>query len=158
MQSILTIALNDLKAVLRERGTRITLFAVPVIMTVFLGLALGGGSASIQMDVIRADPADPLAAKFVSLLRDEAGSQFIVCDLAAPSADQSGCNLSDLNSGTDLQTFANARVKASTSFAAITVPAGFGTDTLAGKSTTLTFTQQGGLNAPGIIQEKVNAV
>src|ERR1700694_5487954 len=110
MNGIITIARNDLRAIVRDRGSLITLFVVPGFMTIFLGLATGGSNQAGTIDVVRPATADPLTAQFISLLRAEGGQQFIVCDLADPANQPQACNLDA--SLTDVRAAAEARVKA----------------------------------------------
>src|SRR5690242_1521977 len=140
MREIFIIALNDLRAQFRERGTLITMFAVPVVMTVFLGLAIGGASSNagpVLIDVIRNDTTDPLATQFVQLLRNEGGDAFAVCDLADPSHQSADCKL-DKVSG-DLRTFAESRIKDTTSLAAISIPTDFAKNINAGQDVKIDF-------------------
>jgi ABC-2 type transport system permease protein len=161
MREILIIALNDLRAQFRERGTLITMFVVPVIMTVFLGIAISGASAPsgpVPIDVIRTNPADPLAIKFVDLLRTEGGDAFVVCDLADPAKQSKACELDKLTNDTNLRSFAESRLKDTTTLAAVSLPPDFGAKLNAQQSVKIDFIGQGGLNAPQQIQQKVDAV
>src|SRR5258706_13149049 len=107
MREIIIIALNDLRSQFRERGTLVTMFAVPVIMTIFLGLAIGGASSKtpVLIDVRRSNNSDPIASKFVDLLRAEAGDAFVVCDLAGASKQNGSGKLHKLIPRTDMLTF-----------------------------------------------------
>src|SRR6266849_10811044 len=98
MRQILNIALNDLRIMLRGRGTRLSLFIIPVIMTILIGAATGTTSSfTAVVDVIRSDPGDKLASDFVTQLRAEGGSQVVVCDLGAQAAQ---CKLDGVTVGT----------------------------------------------------------
>lgn len=160
MREILIIALNDLRAQFRERGTLITMFAVPIAMTVFLGLAIGGSSASgpVLIDVVRNNPNDALSTQFVSLLRTEGGTAFAVCDLADAGKQPADCKLDKLVAGTDLRAFAESRVKDTTTLAAVNIPADFGEKLNAQQQVAIDFIGQTGLNAPQQIQQQVDAV
>src|SRR5438128_10111874 len=94
MRQILNIALNDLRITLRGRSTQLSLFVIPVIMTLLVGSATGGGSFTAIVDVIRSDPGDKLSSDFIALLRAEGGSQIVVCDLATIGKENSQCKLS----------------------------------------------------------------
>lgn len=158
MRDILNIALNDLRAVLRERSTLITIFVVPVAMTIFLGFAFGASSSVGVIDVLRPDAGDQLSTQFVELLRTESGKQLIVCDLVNLSAQPAECNLGDLKSGTDLRATAEDRVKNGATLAAVALPTQFTADLQAGKSIAIGYIVKGGLNAPQLIRQKVEAV
>ncbi len=159
MQGIITIARNDLSAVLRDPGLRISLFVVPIIMTIFLGLANSGGATQAgTIDVVRADTSDAFSAKFVDLLRTEAGKRFTLCDLSSTDKQPADCNLADLKPGTDVRAAAEERIKNSTTLAGLILPAGFGANVQAGKNVTLEYIGQSGLNAPAIVRQKVDAV
>ncbi len=160
MREIIIIALNDLRSQFRERGKLVTMFAVPVIMTIFLGLAIGGASSSapVLIDVGRSNNSDPMASKFVDLLGAEAGDAFVVCDLADASKQNEACKLDKLTPGTDLRTFAEARIKDTTTLAALSIPADFGDKLNAQQNVNIDFIGQSGLNAPQQIQQKVDAV
>jgi len=156
MSGILTIALNDIRALVRDRGSLVSLFAVPVIMTIFLGLATSGSSQAGTIDIVRPTTADPLTMQFIQLLQTEGGQQFIVCDLAAVTPQPKSCALP--TSISDPRALAETRVKANTTLAAVVIPASFDADLHAGKAVTLGYIEQGGLNAPQLVQQKVDAV
>ncbi len=159
MNGIFNIALNDLKTVLRDRGSALTLFIVPIIMTVFLGLATTAGSSEAgTIDIVRPAQADALTTQFISLLRAEGGVQFTVCDLADAAAQPASCGLSDLKASGDLRALAEDRVKNTSTLVAIVIPANFAADAQAGKSVPLDYVGQGGLNAPQVVRQKVDAV
>src|SRR5579859_5683666 len=128
MRQILNIALNDLRITLRGRSTQLTLFIVPVIMTILIGSATAGGNFTAIIDVIRADPADKLASDFVAQLRAEGGSQLIVCDLASSNEQNAQCKLpsgTEKSTVADQTTLARQRVEQDVTLAAVTIPAGF---------------------------------
>ncbi len=156
MSGILTIALNDIRALVRDRGSLVSLFAVPIIMTIFLGLAIGGSSQAGIIDVVRPANADPLTMQFISLLRTEGGQQFTVCDLAATTPQPDTCAM--VTPPGDLRAAAEARVQATTTLAAIVIPAGFDADLHVGKAITFDYIGQSGLNAPQVVRQKVDAV
>lgn len=159
MHGIITIARNDLSAVLKDPGLRISLFVVPIIMTIFLGLANSGGAPQAgTIDVVRADPSDAFAVKFVDLLRTEAGKRFTVCDLSNADKQPADCNLADLKPGADLRAAAEERIKNSTTLAGLIFPGGFGSDVQTGKNVALEYIGQSGLNAPALVRQKVDAV
>jgi ABC-2 type transport system permease protein len=160
MRNILTIAGNDLRILFGQRGTLLSLLAIPIGITIILGLVLSGNSTAGAIDVVRLDPSDPVASQFVDLLRKEGGSQFFICDLNTPTSQVSDCGLkSDApTTVSDLRTEAETRIKDSASLSAIVLPDDLNSDLLAGKSTKIDFLSQGGLNAPALVQQKINAV
>ena len=165
MFNVFFIALNDLRALLRERGTLIGLFAVPVAITIALGLVFSttpGGIAG-TIDVIRTDPADPLAQQFVALLRIEAGSTFVICDLRdATVSDACGIKAGDVPATADvtlLHVLAEARIKNNAGIrpVAVVIPANFNTDLTADKETQIEYLVTAGLSAQTSSQQLVNA-
>src|SRR5262249_13198155 len=125
------------------------------------GSATAGGNFTAVVDILRTDPGDKLAADFVAQLRAEGGSQLIVCDLAAIDEQNAQCKISkgtDKTTAADQMTLARQRVERGDTLAAVTIPAGFSNDLLQGKNVQIGFISQGGLNAPQIAREKVDAV
>ena len=48
MRNIWNIAINDLRVYLKEPGTLINLFVMPIVFAVVLGFGMGGGSPTTQ--------------------------------------------------------------------------------------------------------------
>src|SRR5579872_3234483 len=150
MDAILTIALTQLRTQLRGRGALITLFVVPIVMTIFLGGAFGGSSAAQVVDVVRT-PNDDLASKFVDLLRAEGlkpagGTQYVICDLAVSSGQPAECKLPDTASA-DSTTLAARRLDTGASQGAVSLPATFSADLTGGKNVQVTVNIKNNITA-----------
>ncbi|MEP7290015.1 MAG: ABC transporter permease [Chloroflexota bacterium] len=166
MPAILTIAFNQVRSTLVERGSLISLIAVPLVMMIFLGSAVNGSAPTGEIyDVVRShDPNDVLALQLVALLRADGEKQiqgkdrFIVCDLAQPADQPEPCKLSSLKSDDDLAAFAKQRVDDSTVKASISLPADFTNTLRSGKTVNVTVDAQGGPTAAQSIQQQVAAV
>jgi ABC-2 type transport system permease protein len=161
MREILTIALNDVRNTFSERSVLISLIVVPVIMTVFLGSALGGSDGSIRIDVIRAESAGTLGQNFVDLLKQEGGAGFLVCDLSDPAEitnKGNQCGLDDLTPDANVVTYAEKRIEDGVTYAAVILPSGFTNNLLAGKNVSIEQIGKNGMTAPQIISQKVDAV
>jgi ABC-type Na+ efflux pump permease subunit len=76
MRRIWVIALNDLRASLRDRGTWINVFVLPIFMTILLATVSQSSSDGGRIDVLALDPADASTANFVGVLQRELGSTF----------------------------------------------------------------------------------
>jgi ABC-2 type transport system permease protein len=119
MRNILTIARTDLRIFFADRGNLISLFILPVVMTLFLGGAFsGGGPAHIFVDVLDADQS-PHSQQLIAELRD-ANPTLVIC----PADGAELCGL-DPDTSLDLET-AQARVRAEDTQAALVIPAGYG--------------------------------
>lgn len=181
MRSILTIALTDLRALFRQPSTYLSVFAVPIGITIALGLVFGGGSSGPAGTIYVARPAhpatppgekganpgpDPLGAEFVDLLRAEAGSEYVVCDVEDPANQPSACNLSaaDTAPQTSLDTqeaLIKERIKNNVGAypVGVVVPEDFDTASsdIAEQNTTIEYLSQPGLNANQLTRQKVDA-
>ncbi len=72
MQVVLTIALNDLKLLLRDKANAFFTFIFPVLIAVFFGLLFGGGGGQRPLDLVVLDESgSAAAAKFVKDLDDD---------------------------------------------------------------------------------------
>jgi ABC-2 type transport system permease protein len=159
MRSIWIIALNDFRATLRERGTWINVFILPIFMTVLLAMVTQTNANGGRIDVLPLAPNDPSAANLIGLLRKELGTTFTLCDLSAPEKVPDSCDL-DLKAKatTDLRTLAESRVKTFKTAAALVIPADFGIKLNSGMSVTLDYIAPDGQNASAQLQQKVDAV
>jgi ABC-2 type transport system permease protein len=155
MRQLIDIALHDLRITLQGRGAQISLFIVPVIMTVMIGLATTPGTSTFRLDVIRTDPADVLANDFIAQLRAEGGSSLILCDLSQPAEQDTRCNLNALQP--DLQAFAQQRVQDGAVLAAVVIPVNFNADLLAGKNVQLGFISKDSLGTAQVVRRLVDA-
>ncbi len=158
MRRLLDITLIDLRVNLQTRGTLMMLFFVPAIMTVLIGLAISPSQATYEIDVMRADPTDKLADDFVAQLRTEGGQTVILCELGQPTQQDTRCKLDDLKADVDLQTAARQRVESGTALAAVTIPAHFGDDLLAGKDVQLGFVSKDALGTAQVARQKIDTI
>jgi ABC-2 type transport system permease protein len=166
MRGILNIARTQIRLQLSHRGALIMLFVVPLVMMVFIGGATGGfGGQTAVLDVVHtADPADPVAEKFISLLRADGKEQvagkeeFVVCDLAKPAEQPEACKLADFKAGDDALAFAKKRVNDSVTQAAINLPQNFAADLQAGKQVTVQVITNGSPTTVQTVQQYVDAV
>ncbi len=182
MRSILTIALTDLRALFRQPSTFISVFAVPIGITIVLGLVFSGGNSGpagtiyiVRIGSTAFTPTmpesgpDPIGQKFAELLRAEAGSEYIICDLGASEpAQPSACNL-EPNDQTQVlsrqaslgmqRTLAEDRIKNNVGVypVAVVIPENFTADLQAGKNITVEYLAQPGLNANQLTRQKVDA-
>lgn len=159
MREILNIALNDLRNSFAQRGVWINLVAVPIVMTIVIGLVNGGsGSRTYVVDLLSDPASGAYATRFVELLQQEGGAGFVICDVRQAASQAEDCGLKDVSTDTDLRALVEQRVKDSNSIGAVMLPANFTDDLLANKSVKLELLGKGGLNAPQIVRQKVDAV
>lgn len=159
MRDIINIALNDLRRTFADRSILINILVVPIIMTVVIGMVNGSSdSTRYYVDVLSDPSAGEYATGFVALLKQEGGDQFIVCDLRDPASAAEGCGLKDIAPDADLRKLAEDRINDTATTGAVLLPAGFTEALLAGNAAKIDVLGKGGLNAPTIVQEKVDAV
>jgi ABC-2 type transport system permease protein len=152
MRNILTIALNDVRLTLQERGTLITLFVVPIAMMIVIGSATAGGTARLTLDVVNnADPQDPYVAEFIGLLNARQSDQFAVCLYGEPAC--------SVIAGEDATITAQDRVRDGDANAALIIPANFGESIRSGETVPLTLIgREVGTTAPQLVQQQIDAV
>jgi ABC-2 type transport system permease protein len=159
MREIITMMQNDLRNTFAERGIWVNILIVPIIMTVIIGLAGGGGAATIYTVDLLIDPAaGAYAERFSDLLRKEGGTGFRICDLRQAQTQDEGCRLGEVAADADLKALAEERLRGSRSIGAVILPAGFTEALLAGQAVKVDLLGKGGLNAPQIVRQKVDAV
>lgn len=159
MRKVINIALTQVLQQLREAGSVITLFVVPLIMMYFIGSFSTGFRPSTQVfDVVRAAESGDLADKYVAMLRADGETQvsgvqrFIVCDLGSGAAPQpEGCKL-------DQSTDPKQRLEDGTANATITLPDGFSADLRAGKAVRVQVQIKGDVSFVQTVNGYVNAV
>lgn len=157
MRAIWIIALNDFRATLRERGTWINVFILPIFMTVLLAMVTQTNANGGRIDVLPLAPNDPSAMKLITLLSKELGTTFTLCDLSAPEKASDSCDLKD-KATSDLRTLAETRVKTFKTAAALVIPADFGAKLNTGAPVALDYIAPDGQNASAQLQQKVDAV
>ncbi len=160
MRAVWTIAQYHLVLMFKDRATFLIGLLMPALMIVLLGVALGGeGGRTIRVDVLDED-ASALSAQLVQALRAEmqAGDGvFVLC--AYREGAQEGCKLpEDIAERTETwQEVAEARLRDTDAFGALVIPAGFEEALRDGESVTLRLIASADLNAPLLIQQKVEA-
>jgi len=122
MQRILAIALNDLRVYFSEVGNLIGLIALPVGLTLMLGLTLGGdgGTSTVFADVIDNDQSAE-SAQFIATIQ-QVNETLILCP--QDNDEDNRCGLED---DTTLTTESSIeRVRNSNLSALIVIPEGYG--------------------------------
>lgn len=153
MRQTLTIALNDLRIFLVDRGNLISLLLVPIAMTLIIGFVSGGSTDSgperVRVDLLDIDQSE-LSREFTAALR-EANSALALC----PLDDAEFCQIGD-DAEFD-RDWALSRLQEETSLAAIEIPAGFAEDVRAFRPVKIIFWSLEDSIAPGYIQQAVEA-
>lgn len=167
MRPIIDIAINQIRAELNARSSLLTLFVIPIVMTIIIGMVSLGPTASggALLDVSHStDPADDLAFKYVDLLRGTGKQQsggkdrYIICDLTNPAEQPTQCKLSGLKAGDDLVAFARQRVEDNVTLAYLAFPEGFSSDLRSGKTINVQLGTKAGLTAAQTLQRDLDAV
>ena len=120
---IIHLMLKDLSQILRDRKSLLFLVLMPIIFTLFMGVALGSNTSTdtrLSVAYVTADPGGVLSQQLENLLNDSGAIRLI----SIPS---------------DQASQAPARVRAGEFSAAVSVPGGFSEQTLAGQSVKLTL-------------------
>lgn len=159
MRNMVNIAILDLRVFLADRGNLVTLIAMPVVMAVILGGALGGGGPSIvRLDVIDLDGSD-LSQQLMADLRAE-NEVLVLCP-----ADQDEEDLCQLNAVEGLEDpaaltveQAQQRVADGVTAALLVIPAGYGADVQAFHEITLPYYSQANLTTGDAVLPSVQAV
>lgn len=165
LRNILIIAFNQIRTQMSERGALIMTFLVPLLMMTFIGIATGGmGGGTRTVDVIRPQD-DPMADKFVALLRSDGAKlvnnspQFVVCDLSSGEAQPESCALKEYTPESTPNTIGEARLKDSVVSGTIVLTERFGADLEAGLQTAISVRVRGNDPTSGqVISGYVGAV
>lgn len=151
MNKLLSIALNDLKIALKEKGIWINLVIIPIILIFIIGLVNGGfGSATPKtyVDVFDNDQS-PLSAQFLQSVRD-LNPNIILCPLDNDEAD--GCKLK----GATLDiTTSQKRVEDRVVSAIIEIPTSFEQTLLAGEPTQVIYRSSENLAQPSALLQSI---
>ncbi|MCU0482064.1 MAG: ABC transporter permease, partial [Anaerolineae bacterium] len=151
MNKLLSIALNDLKIALKEKGVWINLVIIPIILIFIIGLVNGGfGSTTPKtyVDVFDNDQS-PLSAQFLQSVRD-LSPNVVLCPLDNDEAD--ACRIDDATLDT---TASQQRVEAGFVRAIIEIPAGFEQTLLAGEPTQVIYRSSENLAQPSTLLQSV---
>lgn len=156
MRILLTIAWNDLRLTLSDRGVLANMFVVSVVLTVIVGFAnsmIGGGSGDISLivDVIDKD-GSALSADYLDALH-EANTNLILCPM--DNDDDDICRLSGAALDEEL---AVERLTEETSLALIEIPTGFASALADGDDVSITFRSSEGASSPQYIAQTVQSV
>ncbi|MBN1428752.1 MAG: ABC transporter permease [Anaerolineae bacterium] len=156
MRILLTIAWNDLRLTLRDRGVLANMLIVSVVLTLIVGFAnsmIGGGSGDISLlvDVIDEDDTT-LSADYLAALR-EANADLVLCPM-----DNDNDDICDLNGDTLDEDLAVERLTAETSLALIEIPLGFASALDSGDDVIITFRANPDVGSPQYIVQAVQAV
>lgn len=157
MRSIWIIALNDFRASLRDRGTWINVFILPIFMTILLSAVTQSNASGGRIDVLPLNPNDSASANLITLLKNELGSRFTLCDLGKPEQAPNECDLKGKATG-DLRALTEQRVKTQKIGASLVIPADFGDKLKSGSPIALDFIAPDDQNAAAQLQQKVDTV
>lgn len=151
MNKLLSIALNDLKIALKEKGVWINLVIIPIILIFIIGLVSGGFGSSTPktyVDVYDNDQS-ALSAQFLQSVRD-LNPNVVLCPLDNDEADS--CQIDDaILDVTDSQ----QRVEAGFVRAILEIPAGFEQTILAGEATQVIYRSRETLGQPSALLQSV---
>jgi ABC-2 type transport system permease protein len=150
---VLQIAVNDLRLFMVNRANLIGLLAIPVGMTLILGIFIpsGDGPSRIRVDLIDHDSGE-VAAQFLQSLR-QANSSIVLCPL--DNDEEDFCQLE--GSPTLGSQQALERVREGDSLALIEIPAGFSEQVQAFESVQIRYVSLESFSAPSYIRQAVDA-
>ncbi len=151
MNKLLSIALNDLKIALREKGIWINLVILPVILIIIIGLVNGGFGSSTPktyVDVYDNDQS-ALSDQFLQSVRD-LNPNVILCPLDNDEADS--CKLKDVTLDA---TTSQKRVEDRVISAIIEIPPNFEQTLLAGEPTQVIYRSGETLAQPSALLQSV---
>ncbi len=156
MQTILNIALNDLRVIFRERGVWVNLVIIPIVLAYAVGFANGATNTTapttpdIIVDVIDSDNS-ALSAQFLQNVR-EANTALRLCP-----ADNDADDVCRLSGAAFDATLADERLKDQVSLALIEIPAGFGDTIASGETARIVYRSNEDATAPTFILQAVQA-
>jgi len=150
---VLQIAINDLRLFLVNRANLIGLLAIPVGLTVILGIFVptGDGPTRIRVDLIDHDSGE-VAAQFLQSLR-QANSSIVLCPL--DNDEEDFCQLEEIPTLGSEQ--ALERVQEGDSLALIEIPAGFSEQVRAFEPVQIRYVSLESFSAPSYILQAVEA-
>jgi len=150
---LLQISINDLRLFLVDRSNLIGLLAIPVGMTVLLGIFIpsGQGPSRVRVDVIDHDGGE-VAAQFLRSLR-QANDSIVLCPMDNDS--ENFCGLGNAASFDVEQTL--NRLREGTALALLEIPAGFSEQVQAFAPVQIRYVSVKDFSAPGFIRQAVEA-
>jgi ABC-2 type transport system permease protein len=150
---VLQIAINDLRLFLVNRANLIGLLAIPVGLTIILGIFVptGDGPSRIRVDLIDHDSGE-VAAQFLQSLR-QANSSIVLCP--SDNDEEDFCQLEE--SPTLGSEQALERVREGDSLALIEIPAGFSEQVRAFEPVQIRYVSLESFSAPSYILQAVEA-
>jgi ABC-2 type transport system permease protein len=159
MQTIWTIARNDLRQLFRERGIWINLVVIPLILAYVIGLAngsAGGGSddtptaETVVIDVVDLD--NSAASSELIAAVQATNPNYLLCPLANTDAD--ACDLG----GTTLNAaLVETRLREQTSVAYLEIPPGYGAAVSAGEQAEIIYRSNENSIAPSFVLQGIQA-
>ena len=150
---VLQIAINDLRLFMVNRGNLVGLLAIPVGMTIILGIFIpsGDGPTQIRVDLIDHDGGE-VSAQFLQSLR-QGNSSIVLCPLDNDPEDF--CQTE--GSPTLGREQALERVREGDSLALIEIPAGFSEQVQAFEPVLIRYVSLESFSAPSFIRQAVEA-
>ena len=153
MLKVLHIAINDLRIFFMNRGNLVGLFAIPIGMTVLLGIFIpsGQGPSQLRVDVIDND-SGVASNQFLGAIR-QANDRIVLCPMDNDEDDF--CELDrdpSLNAARAIE-----RVGEGDTLALIEIPSGFTTKVRSFQPVEIRYVSQEDLTAPGFIRQAIDA-
>ena len=157
MRTILTLVRLHMAILARDRSTVIQGFAVPILLMVLLGLALGddlANDADLLLDVVDQDQS-ALSADFIDTLEtiSNESDTVIVCVYGADD-NPDAC---DLDNDADFADVGSERLEDLTTSAALIIPAGFADDVGAGTAVDLEYRSDSDFNNQTVTRTTVDS-
>jgi ABC-2 type transport system permease protein len=155
MRNIWNIAINDLRVYLKDPGSLVNMFVVPIMIAVILGFGLGGtggGPTQIRVDVIDHDQS-ALSDQFMKDLR-EANNTLLLCPFDNGEGDP--CSMGEDTALTE--ELYTKRLTENTALALIEIPEGFEAGVESGEAQTIIYRSNENISAPSYILQAVQAV
>ncbi len=154
MSNILAIAWTDLRIYFQDRGNLVSLFILPVVMTVLLGSSFGSfsGPSRVRFDLLDEDQTAQSRA-FIRQLH-EVNPALLICP-AEQTADDA-CNLSDIDVMDRVTAF--VRIQEDVSNAVLVLPQGYGAALDSRQPLALPYYSEANLVTGDPVLQSVNAV
>ena len=159
MRTIWTIARNDLRQILNERGIWINLVVIPLVLAYVIGLAngsAGAGSsdapraATVVIDVVDHDNSAASMALIAAI--QATNPNYLLCPLQ--NSDDDACELGDAPLDAAL---IETRLREQTSVAYIEIPQGYGETIAAGEQARIIYRSNENSIAPSFVLQGLQA-